>query len=234
MTPASRLALLCALACAATRAPAAPPLSDDKRQALADFVVAYRLAEAWPRMAPKIAHDSLPRLEDATHADLDTDKFPDRAASEAAHARVPALLAEGRRELEAALQRFDADELAAYTAYEIYAKYFETEEIRQITAFFGSATGRKLSTLGPTIVAESRRPRAGNVMESHFDATELAEIAAFWNSPVGRKMNETAEQVREDMHAHFIERSEPALQSVARELATKAEAQAGAASGASR
>jgi hypothetical protein len=234
MTPASRLALLCALAFAATRAPAAPPLSDDKRQALAEFVVAYRLSEAWPRMAPKIAHDSLPRLEDATHADLDTDKFPDRAASEAAHARVPALLAEGRRELEAALQRFDADELAAYTAYEIYAKYFETEEIRQITAFFGSATGRKLSTLGPTIVAESRRPRAGNVMESHFDATELAEIAAFWNSPVGRKMNETAEQVREDMHAHFIERSEPALQSVARELATKAEAQAGAASGASR
>ena len=230
MTPASRLALLCALALAAARAPAAPPLPEDKRQALADFVVAYRLAEAWPRMAPKIAHDSLPRLEDATHADLDADKFPDRAASEAAHARVPALLAEGRRELEAALQRFDADELAAYTAYEIYAKYFETEEIRQISAFFDSPTGRKLSALGPTLIAESRRPGAGNVMPNHFDGAELGEIAAFWNSPVGRKMNETAEQIREDMHAHFIERSEPAVQAVARDLASKAELQAAAAS----
>jgi hypothetical protein len=230
MTPAARLVLLFALALAAVRVPAAPPLPEDKRQALADFVVAYRLAEAWPRMAPKIAHDSLPRLEDATHADLDTDPFPDRAASEAAHARVPALLAEGRRELEDALQRFDADELAAYTAYQIYAKYFETEEVRQITAFFDSPTGRKLSVLGPTLIAESRRPGAGNVMPSHFDAAELAEIAAFWNSPVGHKMNETAEQIREDMHAHFIERSEPALQAVARDLADKARRQAATAS----
>ena len=225
MTPAARLVLLCALALAAARATAAQ-LPEDKRQALADFVAAYRLAEAWPRMAPKIAHDSLPRLEDATHADLDADPFPDRAASEAAHARVPALLAEGRRELEDALQRFDADELAAYTAYQIYAKYFETEEVRQITAFFDSPTGRKLSALGPILIAESRRPGAGNVLPNHFDAAELAEIAAFWNSPVGRKMNETAERIREDMHAHFIERSEPALQAVARALADKAEKQA--------
>jgi hypothetical protein len=229
MTPATRLVLLGILALATSRALAAP-LPDDKKQALADFVVAYRLAEAWPRMAPKIAKDSLPRLEDATHADLDADKFPDPAAAQAAHARVPALLAEGRHELEQALQRFDADELAAYTAYEIYAKYFETEEIRQITTFFDSATGRKLSSLGPTLVAETRRQHGGNVMPDHFDAAELAEIAAFWNSPVGRKMNETAEQIREDMHAHFIERSEPALRAVARDLADKAEAQAGAAS----
>jgi hypothetical protein len=69
-------------------------------------------------------------------------------------------------------------------------------------------------------------------MPNHFDATELAEIAAFWNSPVGRKMNETAEPIREDMHAHFVERSEAAVKAVARELADKAEAQAGAASAA--
>jgi hypothetical protein len=231
MTPATRLVLIVTLALAAARATAAP-LPDDKKQALADFVVAYRLAEAWPHMAPKIAHDSLPRLEDATHADLDTDTFPTPAAAAAAHARVPALLAEGRRELEQALQRFDADELAAYTAYEIYARYFETEEVRQISAFFDSPTGRKLSTLGPTIVAETRRQHGGNVMPNHFDATELAQIAAFWNSPVGRKMSETAEQIREDMHAHFIERSEPAVKAVARDLADKAEAQAGAASAA--
>ena len=231
MTPLLRLTLLCTLAFAAAHAPAAPPLPDDKKQALAEFVVAYRLADAWPQMAPKIARDSLPRLEDATHADLDADKFPDAARAEAAHARVPALLAEGRRELEDALQRFDADELAAYTAYEIYAKYFETEEIRQISAFFGSPTGRKLTDLAPTILAESRKPQAGDVMARHFDEKELAEIDAFWNSPTGQKMHETAEQIREDMHAHFIERSESAVQAVARDLANKAEAPAPAASG---
>ena len=228
MTFLARFALLCTLAAASACASAVPPLSDDKRQALAEFIVAYRLAEAWPQMAPKIAHDSLPRLEDATHADLDADRFPDSAHADAAHARVPALLAEGRRELEDALQRFDADELAAYTAYEIYAKYFETAEIRQISAFFGSPTGRKLTDLAPTILAESRKPQAGNVMATHFDEKELAEIDAFWNSPVGQKMHATAEQIREDMHAHFIERSEAALQAVARDLASKAEAQAAA------
>ncbi len=229
MTPLARFALVCTLAAAGSHALAAPPLSDDKRQALADFIVAYRLADAWPQMAPKIAHDSLPRLENATHADLDADAFPDRARSDAAHARVPALLDEGRRELEAALQHFDADELAAYTAYEIYAKYFETAEIRELSAFFDSATGRKVTALAPTILVEARKPGSGDVMARHFDAKELAEIDAFWNSPTGLKMNATAEQIREDMHAHFIERSEPALQGVARHLATKAGADAGAA-----
>jgi hypothetical protein len=228
MTFLARLALLCAIAATVAPASAATPLPDDKRQALAEFIAAYRLAEVWPQMAPKIARDSLPRLEDATHADLDADKFPDAAHAEAAHARVPALLAEGRRELEDALQRFDADELAAYTAYEIYAKYFETSEIRELSAFFGSPVGRKVTELGPQILAESRRPRAGDVMARHFDAGELAQIAAFWNSPTGVKMSASAEQIREDMHAHFIESSEAAVQAVARDLASKAEAQADA------
>lgn len=225
----ARLVLACTLAAATAHASAAPPVPDDRKQALAEFVVAYRLAEAWPRMAPKIAHDSMPRLEDAIHADLDADTFADPAQAAAAHARVPSLLAEGRRELEAALQRFDADELAVYTAYEIYAKLFETDEIRQISAFFSSPAGRRLTEQAPAILAESRKPGAGDVMARHFDADELAAIDAFWLSPVGRKMNQTAEQVREEMHAHFIERSEPALQAVARGLASRAEAQAGAA-----
>ena len=224
MTLLARLALACTLAAAASHTFAAAPLPEEKRQALAQFLVAYRLADAWPQMAPKIAHDSLPRLEDATHADLDADPFPDRAQSDAAHARVPALLAQGRRDLEAALQRFDADELAAYTAYEIYAKYFETSEIRELTAFFDSATGRKVTAQAPAILVESRKPGAGDVMARHFDAQELAEITAFWNSPTGLKMSATAEQIREDMHAHFVERSEAAVQAVARDLANRAKA----------
>lgn len=219
-------ALLCTLGLAGALAHAAPVPSDDKKQALDEFIVAYRLADAWPQMAPKIAHDSLPRLEDATHADLDADKFADRAQSDAAHARVAPLLTQGRSDLEAALQHFDADELAAYTAYEIYAKYFGTAEIRQISAFFASPTGSKVTTLAPTLLAESRKPGANDVMARHFDAGELAEIAAFWNSPVGLKLNATAEQIREDMHAHFIERSEAAVQAIARQLATQAEADA--------
>jgi hypothetical protein len=222
-----RAALALALAVAATTSHA-DAAADDKSQALKEFVAAYRLAELWPQMAPRIARDSLPRLEDATHADIDADVFPTPASAVAAHAQVALLLAQGRKELEAALQTFDADELAAWTAYKIYARYFETEEIRQINAFFGSATGRKLTAAAPDILVESRKPGAGDVMARHFSAPELAEITTFWNSPVGVKMNRTAEQVREDMHAHFIERSEASVQTVARGLATRAEAAAAA------
>jgi hypothetical protein len=202
----------------------ADPLTDEKRKALGEFSAAYRLAELWPQMAPKIASDSLPRLEDATHADIDADKLPTGKIAEAAHARVAPLLTQGRKDLEAALQAFDVDELAAYTAYTIYARYFETAEIREITAFFGSATGRKLTTLAPAILVESRKPGTGDVMARHFSESELKEITTFWNSPVGEKMNRTAEQVREDMHAHFVERSDAAVQAVARRLASQAEA----------
>ncbi len=73
---------------------------------------------------------------------------------------------------------------------------------------------------------QHRRPGGADPLDKHFDATEQAEIAAYWSSPVGRKMNATAEQLREDMHAHFIEQSEPALQAVARHLATEAQAPA--------
>ena len=54
--------------------------------------------------------------------------------------------------------------------------------------------------------------------------TSWREIAEFWQSPVGVKMNSTAEQVREDMHTHFDEKSEPVIQAVARHVATLAEA----------
>ena len=220
-------AVLAALAACATPPPTAPaPLTDDRRQALDEFIVAYRLADAWPQAAPKIARDSLPRLEDAAHADLDHDRIPDAARAEAAHARVAALMPQGRRELQDALEGFDANELARYTAYEIYAKYFDTAEIRQIAGFYASPVGRKLTALGPVLVAEHKRPGGADPLDKHFDAAEQAEIAAFWGSPVGRKMNATAEQVREDMHGHFIERSEPALQAVARHLASLAEADA--------
>jgi len=214
------LALLAALAACATAPPPAP-LTDDRRQALDAFIVAYRLADAWPQAVPKITRDSLPRLEDATHADLDHDH-----ADEAAHARVAGLLPQGRRELQEALLGLDADELARYTAYAIYAKVFDTEELRQITAFYASPVGRKLVDLGPVLVAEHRRPGAVDPLDKHFDAAEQAAIAAFWGSPVGRKMNATAGQVREELHAHFIERSEPALQAVARHLASQAQAAA--------
>jgi hypothetical protein len=219
----ARFALIALLAVLAGAAHA--QAVDDKRQALDEFIVAYRLAETWPRMVPKIARDSLPRLEDATHADLDLDRFATAAQAEAAHARVPGLLAQGRQELQDALQRLDADEFAAYTAYQVYAKYFEAAEIRQIAAFFGSPTGRKLTTLGPILVAESRQPGAGDPLDKHFDAAERAEIDTFWASPLGLKMRETAEPIREAMHAHFIERSEDALQAVARRMASKAEAE---------
>jgi hypothetical protein len=218
----ARLSLPLALLLLAASA-LADPLTPDKREALAEFSAAYRLSELWPQMAPKIAHDSLARLEDATHAAIDADPLS-KPAADAAHARVPALLPAGRKELEAALQAFDADELAAYTAYSIYARYFETAEIRTLTAFFASDTGRKLTTLAPTILAESRRAGGGDTMQRHFSEDELREITAFWNSPVGLKMSRTADQVREDMHEHFIERSEPGVQAVAHRLAARAEA----------
>jgi uncharacterized protein len=218
------------LAALAAQAVQADPLSDDKRQALGDFTVAYRLAELWPQMVPKIARDSLPRLEDATRADIDADTLPDDAHRAAAQARVGPLLPAGRKELEAALlQKFDADELATWTAIEIYGRYFETQEIREITKFFSSDTGQKVTTLGPALIAEARRPGAGDVMARHFSEAELAEITAFWRSPVGLKMSATTEQVREDMHTHFAERSEAVVQAVARKVATAAEADAASA-----
>lgn len=210
-----------ALAAAAGHADTPP---DDGKRALDEFIVAYRLAEVWPRMVPRIARDSLPRLEQAVRARIDADTTLRAETRAAAQERVAQLLDHGRVELEAALRAMDADELAAYAAFSIYARYFQTAEIREITAFFDSATGRKLTQLGPVIVAETRAAGGADVLPRHFDAQELAQIQAFWDSPVGRKMNATAGQVRDDMHAHFVDRSEPAVQAVASRLALEAEA----------
>lgn len=217
----SAAAALLALALAAC-ADLPPPQDPAKPAALAAFSAAYGLAEAWPRMAPKIARDSLPRLEDAIHADIDADALPD-AARAAAHARVPALLPRGRSALAAALRDFDARAFAR-DAEAVYAEAFDTGDLRAMAAFYDSPAGRKLSALSATLVAESRRPGAGDVLAAHFDADERARIEAFWASPAGRRMNATAEQVREGLHDRFVARSAPAVTAIARELATAAEA----------
>jgi hypothetical protein len=222
-----RLRLLPALAFAfAASVVHAQDAGDDDKQALRAFSDAYGIVELWPRMAPKIARDSLPRLREAAFADLAadmaTDPLADPGARARAEARLDGLVTGARSELEAALQALDAAELADYTAFAIYARYFETAEIRAMTAFFGSPTGRKMTALSPAILAETRQPGSGQVLARHFSEAELREIAAFWASPLGEKMGRTALDIREAMHRHFIERSEPALQALARRLASKA------------
>jgi hypothetical protein len=219
-----RLRLLPALAFAfAASVVHAQDAGDDDKQALRAFSDAYGIVELWPRMAPKIARDSLPRLREAAFADLAADPLADPGARARAEARLDGLVTAARGELEAALQTLDAAELADYTAFAIYARYFETAEIRAMTAFFGSPTGRKMTALSPAILAETRQPGSGQVLARHFSEAELREIAAFWASPLGEKMGRTALDIREAMHRHFIERSEPALQALARRLASKAE-----------
>jgi hypothetical protein len=227
LSPLRRPALALAAALAAAFAPAAradggAAADADKRAALQDFATVYDVVDTWQGMAPKIARDSLPRLEDAVHADIDADALP-AAAREAAHHRVPPLLAQGRDELAAALRSYDAAELGGYARDAVYGKYFDTDDIRGMAAFYGSGVGRKLSALTPALIAESRRPGAKDVLARHFSEDELREIVAFWDSPAGRKMSANAEQVREDLHEHFVRTSEPALQAVARRLATRAE-----------
>ena len=222
MTPRLRHLPLIALAAAAVLAHA-QPAADDKKAALREFAAAYGIAELWPQMTPKIARDSLPRLREAAFADLAADPLASPEARARAEARLDGLVPAARRELQAALQAIDADELAAYTAFEIYAKYFETAEIRAMTAFFGSPTGRKMTALSPAILAETREPGAKDVLARHFTEDELREVAAFWRSPLGEKMSRTALDIREDLHRHFIARSEPAVQELARRLAQQAE-----------
>ena len=203
----------------------ADPLSDDKQQALRDFSEAYGIARLWPQLTPKIARDSMPRLREAALDDIASDGL-DPEWQAVSRSRLDGLVPAARTELEAALHALDADELAAYTAFTIYAKYFEAAELRDMTAFFGSATGRKMAALSPAILAETRDPGGTNVMARYFSEDELREIARFWDSPVGAKMNRTALDVREDMHRHFMEVSEPALQRLARRLASEAEGRA--------
>lgn len=221
---------VCALAFACLAALAhADPLDDDKRDALRAFAEAYGIAGLWPQLTPKIARDSMPRLREAALADIAADGL-DPEWQALARGRVDRLAPAARAELEAALRALDADELATYTAFEIYAKHFETAEIREMTAFFGSATGRKMAARSPAILAETHDPGGTTVMSRYFSADELHEIARFQLSPVGQKMNRVALDVREEMHRHFIEVSEPALQGLARRLASAAEGRAGPAS----
>lgn len=231
--PHALAAAAAALLAAATplRAQPADPSADaDRHAALQAFSEAYGLAQAWPRMVPKIAQDSLPRLRARALADIAADPLPDADARGRAAARVDTLLPAARGELESALRTLDADELAAFTAFEVYARLFETEEIKALTAFFGSPTGRKLNAEAPAVLAESRRPGAKDVMARHFGKDELREIAAFWSSPAGMKMARTADTVRDQVHEHFMARSEAALQEVARRVANAAEGEPAAAS----
>jgi len=222
------LAAAAALLVAATplRAQSADPAADaDRHAALQAFSQAYGLAQAWPRMAPKIARDSLPRLRERALDDIAADPLLDADARRRAAARLESLLPAARGDLEAALRTLDADELAAFTAYEVYAKLFETEEIKALTAFFGSPTGRKLNAEAPAVLAEARLPGAKDTMTRHFSEDERREIAAFWSSSVGMKMARTADTVRDQVHEHFMVRSDAAVRDLARRLADTAEAE---------
>jgi hypothetical protein len=87
-----------------------------------------------------------------------------------------ATLSELRTEFERLLAKF-ADE-ALKEAPKIYARYFDAQELRDITAFYRTSTGRKALQVMPKIMAEYAEYNASSLMARMQDFQREIQAAS--------------------------------------------------------
>ena len=162
--PAPASPSLCTLAFAAPRTrprrAAACPTTRSRRSRNSSSPQPH-LADAWPQRWPRRSRAIRCReLENATHADLDADKFPDARPRRSCPCARAGAAGRGRRELEdgaAALRRRRARRVHRLRDLrEVFRDRGDPPDLRVLR----SPTGRKLTDLSPTILAESRQPQA--------------------------------------------------------------------------
>jgi len=124
---------------------AAQGIPEDKQVALRAFIASQKMSESWPEVVRVTSLDSVNEIRRGA-----VDGIKDAPnLSEAQKARILAaveqVIPSEAADIRAALLKIDAQRLMEDLAFQVYAKYFSTEELNQVATFYSSATGENFS-----------------------------------------------------------------------------------------
>lgn len=181
-------------------------IDEDKARALKEFVASLNMKENWPEMVRSFSSEGASLLRQGAIAK--SQEIPNLSEADRARAMqaFDEILPEFNNDMAKAFDSIDAQGLMEEVAFSVYAKYFSTAELLEISAFYRSATGKKLLRLTPTLVNESRRMGEGNAMRRYFTAAELNEIVIFYQSKGARRMGSTSVQVKQEFRTIYDSR----------------------------
>ncbi len=116
----------------------APALADDKRQLIDEMLTISGSIDAGRQMASYVANSMIDTLAKAN----------DRITPEIAEVLKKEVVAIVEEEF---IEKRFLNEMS----YEIYSRYFSTEELRELVRFYQTDLGRKLTRTQPRIIQES-------------------------------------------------------------------------------
>lgn len=131
----------------------AADLPADKVQAIHELTETMHMKELAPMVAKQTAVAMHASLEKVMNDAVDRSSLSDDA-KQAAHDKLKTDLPEMLKAADTAMAKFDFVGYMNDVMTEVYGKYFEVSEIRDITAFYHTPTGQKLLATMPKAMPE--------------------------------------------------------------------------------
>ncbi len=193
--------------------------SPEMKQALQEFVAAQDLKNAWNTIASNAAKDASNGVIRGGNAALLKNKSLTEAQRDKAKKIMQDLAPKMAEEITAYHQSLDANALVMEMAETVYSKYYTVQEIRDLTAFYGSSAFKKITRLGMEAMAESRRTgeAVANILsrnESQFNVEDKRVMADFNQSATGKKQKLVGGKVRAESMQFLEEKSMQGMDSI--------------------
>ncbi|WP_269531083.1 DUF2059 domain-containing protein [Chitinimonas sp. BJYL2] len=142
----------------------AADISAEKKQAIQELIDVMNMKAMLPQLLNQIAEQADMGMQAGMEAALKQNNKRDEAEQarlrQQLNEELPALKQDMRQVLEQANLPALMDEIL----FEVYGKYFEAAEIRDITAFYKSPTGKKVLVTLPKITGESMQLTMARIM----------------------------------------------------------------------
>jgi len=148
-----RHGLLLALLCLA--GVQAAELGAEKRQAIQTLIDTLNLKAMGPQMMQQLAGQGEAIMRQTAQGLIDANAELSEAQRAEARQMLERELPGLAMELNVSLAKLDLSPIVNEVIFSVYGKHFETTEIRDMTAFYRSPTGRKVLRLLPQVTQES-------------------------------------------------------------------------------
>ncbi|GAB3242369.1 DUF2059 domain-containing protein [Chitinimonas naiadis] len=150
----------------------ADEVSAEKRQAIQELIDTMNIKAMMPQMMAQITAQSGAMMKQTASTAIEQNKRLSAAQRKSALAQLDRELPALQADFNSSIAKLDMASLMDEVMYSVYGKYFETQEIRDINAFYQSPTGKKLLAQMPLVMRDTMQitmsrmgPMVNEVME---------------------------------------------------------------------
>lgn len=197
----------------------AEPLAPEMKLALRDFVAVQNLEKTWPTIIDGITKITVKQVIKGATRELNEASSLSQAERATGEKFIQEMAPKIAEDVSAFQRGLDIKNLVTDMSEEVYPKYYNAQEIREFTAYYGSAGYKKGAAIAREIDIESASTGENKTAlwrryESKFTPQEIKLMQAFNSSALGRKHQVAGPKINAECLEFMYKRTAPEMNKI--------------------